>query len=67
MHRWRGGAAAIVVAAIVGIHLTSSVRTAQAGGTPAPEIQAQQWLNSKPLSLASLRGRVVAVEFWTYG
>jgi thiol-disulfide isomerase/thioredoxin len=25
------------------------------------------WLNSTPLSLAGLRGRVVLVEFWTYG
>ncbi len=24
------------------------------------------WLNSKPLSLASLRGKVVLVDFWTY-
>jgi cytochrome c biogenesis protein CcdA/thiol-disulfide isomerase/thioredoxin len=24
------------------------------------------WLNSKPLSLASLRGKVVLIDFWTY-
>ncbi len=36
-------------------------------GQPAPEITGGPWLNSEPLSLAGLRGRVVFVEFWTYG
>jgi hypothetical protein len=36
-------------------------------GQPAPEITGSPWLNSEPLSLAGLRGRVVFVEFWTYG
>jgi hypothetical protein len=36
-------------------------------GQPAPEITGGPWINSEPLSLASLRGRVVMVEFWTYG
>lgn len=36
-------------------------------GRPAPEIAGGPWLNSAPLSLADLRGRVVLVEFWTYG
>ena len=25
------------------------------------------WFNSKPLSIADLRGKVVLVDFWTYG
>ena len=33
----------------------------------APEIQSEQWLNSGPLSMQALRGRVVLVEFWTFG
>lgn len=34
---------------------------------PAPEfVGIEAWLNSRPLSMASLRGRVVLVEFWTY-
>lgn len=36
-------------------------------GQPAPEITGGPWINSEPLSLAALRGRVVMVEFWTYG
>lgn len=36
-------------------------------GQPAPEITGGPWINSEPLSLAGLRGRVVLVEFWTHG
>jgi hypothetical protein len=40
---------------------------------PAPEIAAgsagsrMNWINSTPLTMAGLKGRVVLVEFWTYG
>jgi thiol-disulfide isomerase/thioredoxin len=33
---------------------------------PAPELRGERWLNSEPLRLESLRGRVVLVEFWTF-
>jgi cytochrome c biogenesis protein CcdA/thiol-disulfide isomerase/thioredoxin len=34
---------------------------------PAPEFTGiDNWLNSKPLTLAGLRGKVVLVDFWTY-
>jgi thiol-disulfide isomerase/thioredoxin len=34
-------------------------------GQPAPEISAKEWINRKaPLTLASLRGKVVLLEFW---
>jgi hypothetical protein len=36
-------------------------------GQAAPEITGGPWHNSRALSLAGLRGRVVLVEFWTYG
>jgi hypothetical protein len=34
---------------------------------PAPELSKGPWINSDPLTMAGLRGRVVLVEFWTYG
>ncbi len=33
----------------------------------APELHNEVWLNTDPLTLANLRGKVVMVEFWTYG
>lgn len=33
----------------------------------APELENEVWLNSAPLKLEDLRGKVVIVEFWTYG
>lgn len=34
---------------------------------PAPEIMSPTWLNSEPLHMEKLRGKVVMVEFWTFG
>jgi len=40
---------------------------AAAGPVPAPEFAGiENWLNSPPLTLASQRGKVVLVDFWTY-
>ena len=36
-------------------------------GKTAPEIAGENWLNSRPLTLHDLQGRVVLLEFWTYG
>ena len=33
---------------------------------PAPDFDNTNWLNSKPLTLAALKGTVVMMEFWTY-
>lgn len=33
----------------------------------APEFASGHWINSEPLTIKSLRGRVVLVEFWTFG
>ena len=37
-------------------------------GKKAPELQVDQWLNSggKPLTLSSLKGKVVVLDIWAY-
>lgn len=34
---------------------------------PAPDLAAGDWINSEPLNLKDLRGRVVLIDFWTFG
>ena len=35
---------------------------------PAPELKGiDEWINSKPLTLKDLKGKVVALHFWTFG
>jgi len=36
-------------------------------GQMAPDIAGEPWINSPPLTINGLRGKVVLVEFWTYG
>ena len=36
-------------------------------GKLAPEIASGAWINSEPLSMQKLRGRVVLIDFWTFG
>ena len=36
-------------------------------GVAAPDVTGTSWINSAPLTMGGLRGRVVLVEFWTYG
>jgi hypothetical protein len=34
---------------------------------PAPELANEIWLNTEPLRLADLRGKVVLLDMWTFG
>lgn len=64
---------AVATGSMVGISVpahaagTAPVKLAESGRR-APEITGiANWLNSRPLTLAGLRGKVVLVDFWTYG
>src|SRR5215510_6617727 len=46
--------------------LTWAIANAGVGMT-APDIASQTWLNSGPIHLRDLKGKVVMVEFWTFG
>ncbi len=41
--------------------------TSESKSPPAPELAPGSWINSEPLTLKNLRGRVVLLEFWTFG
>jgi len=56
-------------AAFIAAFILASILTCEAGAQPgmgdkAPEINVQNWLNTMPLSLKALRGRIVVLEFW---
>lgn len=41
--------------------------TSESNTPTAPEFAPGTWINSEPLTLKSLNGRVVLVDFWTFG
>ena len=45
----------------------SSTEYKSSESATAPELAAGEWINSTPLKLNELRGRVVLIEFWTFG
>ncbi|MEJ5755876.1 redoxin family protein, partial [Salmonella enterica] len=61
---------ALTGAAIPGLcdEATPPVKMAAVNQASAPDFAGiNNWFNSKPLSMADLRGKVVLVNFWTYG
>jgi len=40
--------------------------TEQTKAPTAPELKSGLWINSEPLTLKNLQGRVVLIEFWTF-
>lgn len=59
----------LALAALMGFMALAASGGAAASllGKAAPEFTNQTWINSEPLRLADLRGKVVLIEFWTYG
>ena len=45
----------------------STVQTSLPDGPLAPELTNATWLNSERLTSADLRGKVVLIDFWTFG
>ena len=45
----------------------SSAEYKTSESAPAPDLATGEWINSEPLKLQDLRGRVVLIEFWTFG
>ena len=63
-------ASLLVISSSVGAQdaLTQPTRRALTAAPKAPEFKGlTNWINSPPLTMAELRGKVVLVEFWTHG
>jgi len=65
MHRVRSLSLVVLLAA--GLAAAPAAGQALRLGAPAPEVAGERWINSAPLTTPSLRGRVVLVDFWTFG
>ena len=57
----------MVVAAVSVLMAAGAHGQALRIGAPAPDVAGGPWINSAPLTIDALRGRVVLVDFWTYG
>jgi len=67
----RFGSFSLIALAVAGTAILASGSLVSgelvAPGKPAPEIAKGAWVNSEPLTIQALRGKVVLVDFWTYG
>jgi thiol-disulfide isomerase/thioredoxin len=60
-------AVAAILAAAPSLAQKPALQNALPAPYAAPEFSGiEQWLNSKPLSMQSLKGKVVLIDFWTY-
>jgi hypothetical protein len=65
--RGRAWLAAVALLLMVGLVSGSPAGQVLRAGMPAPDVSGEHWINSGPLTTAGLRGKVVLVEFWTFG
>jgi hypothetical protein len=65
--RWGSRTLPLLALGLLAIGVTPPNAEILRAGQPAPEIAGGPWINSAALTLEGLRGRVVLVEFWTYG
>ena len=49
------------------VHVAARPFSGKVDSRQAPGLSAETWVGSEPLSMEALRGRVVLVEFWTFG
>ena len=61
------GAIGANLSSVVAREPIASFTVAAAQSTAPNFIGISNWFNSAPLSMAGLRGKVVLVDFWTYG
>ncbi|MGQ0810709.1 MAG: redoxin domain-containing protein [Nitrospiraceae bacterium] len=57
----------LFIGAVLAALLASWISVSAGVGMKAPELTNETWLNSPPLRVAELKGKVVMVEFWTFG
>jgi hypothetical protein len=56
------------LAAVVALTSSAPAQEPVAMKVAAPELAGiEAWINSKPLALKDLRGKVVVLHFWTFG
>jgi thiol-disulfide isomerase/thioredoxin len=61
-----GSVAAVAFAARTSPSSVGGGGTAAGSGRTAPELHAEGWINTPPLTPADLTGKVVLYDFWTY-
>lgn len=59
----------IILSLVTGLIMLTADAVTFAGDIDrqAPELLSETWLNTRPLHLTDLKGKVVMVEFWTFG